>query len=231
MRPHSRRSNATPLSTAFPINLRHLKSTPSAAMRGPNQLAPDLASLPLPANINFWRSGRRLSAASLYRYIDPFKSSAGVVRVPRGGSHSVRLVALTQGRFGDPVIAVVSTSAGEVTFEYRINFQDDLGHPSGTSTRAPQHRAPASPAKGPRGQPSRVRSSRPGNDRVESGHQRGRRSRSGDSRWRGREYGHHCHHVAMKRRTRIMNKPHRDGGAPAPSRGCRAPGFITDLAK
>lgn len=96
-------------------------------MRGPNQLAPDLASLPLPANINFWRSGRRLSAASLYRYIDPFKSSAGVVRVPRGGSHSVRLVALTQGRFGDPVIAVVSTSAGEVTFEYRINFQDDLG--------------------------------------------------------------------------------------------------------
>jgi hypothetical protein len=86
----------------------------------------DLASLSLPAGINFWRSGRRLSAASLYRYVDPFKTSSGVIRVPAGETQSVRLVALTKGRFGDPVIAIVSTPSGEITVEYRINFADDF---------------------------------------------------------------------------------------------------------
>ncbi len=87
--------------------------------------AQDLAGLPLPPGLLFWRSGRRLSAASLYRYESAFASSPSVVRVPTKASQSVRLVALSKGRFGDPVVAVVSTAKGDVTIEYRIAEGDD----------------------------------------------------------------------------------------------------------
>ena len=86
-----------------------------------------MAALPLPAGVNFWRSGRRLSAASLYRYIAAFSGSPSVVRVPAGGARSVRLVALSKGRFGDPVLAVIGTTIGEVCIEYRIQEGDDFG--------------------------------------------------------------------------------------------------------
>lgn len=87
---------------------------------------PALAALPLPPNTNFWRSGRRLSAASLYRYVDAFKNSPSVVRI-NGSTTRVRLVAVTHARFGDPVVAVVSTSSGEIAIEYRTRDGDDAG--------------------------------------------------------------------------------------------------------
>ena len=40
---------------------------------------------------------------------------------------TVRLVALTHGRLGDPVLAVVQTATGEVTVEYRTRDEDDSG--------------------------------------------------------------------------------------------------------
>ncbi len=86
-----------------------------------------IESLPLPAGTNFWRSGRRLSAASLYRYEPVFAASGGVVRIPAGTTQSIRLLALTRGRFGDPVLAVAGTPTGEVTAEYRTSTEDDLG--------------------------------------------------------------------------------------------------------
>jgi hypothetical protein len=84
-----------------------------------------LSSLPLYTGVNFWQSGRRLSAASLYRYIPAFAASSSVVRPTLPST--VRLVALTRARFGDPVVAVIPTNSGEVTVEYRIAQEDDIG--------------------------------------------------------------------------------------------------------
>ena len=80
----------------------------------------------LPAN--FWRSGRRLSAASLYRYVPEFAQSSSVVAASAGSN--VRLTALTAARLGDPTIAVVTTGSGSITAEYRLPEEDDSGLPA-----------------------------------------------------------------------------------------------------
>jgi hypothetical protein len=91
-----------------------------------------LAAIPLPTFTNqpsvntFWKSARRLSAASLYRYLPEFRYSQSVVRISSFPA-TVRLVALTHGRLGDAVVIVVQTRTGEVTVEYRTKDEDDTG--------------------------------------------------------------------------------------------------------
>jgi hypothetical protein len=79
----------------------------------------------LPAS--FWRSGRRLSAASLYRYVPEVAQSSSVVTADAGST--VRLTALTAARLGDPIIAVAMTPTGQITAEYRLQEEDDAGLP------------------------------------------------------------------------------------------------------
>jgi hypothetical protein len=79
---------------------------------------------------NIWFSGRRLAAANLYRTKDVgsvFAETSSVVRIGRESVQQVRLVALSEALLGNPVLAVATTAAGEVTVEYRLNTGDDAG--------------------------------------------------------------------------------------------------------
>jgi hypothetical protein len=77
--------------------------------------------------VDLFRSERRLSAAALYRSVEEFRSSSSTVRVDILDPATVTLVALSEARFGDPVLAVVGTPNGEVTVEYRAATGDDAG--------------------------------------------------------------------------------------------------------
>ena len=79
---------------------------------------------------NIWFSGRRLAAANLYRTKDVGSALAqtlSVVRIGRESVQQVRLIALSEALLGNPVLAVATTAAGEVTVEYRLNTGDDAG--------------------------------------------------------------------------------------------------------
>jgi hypothetical protein len=90
-------------------------------------ISPDtnLADVPLGLGQPFWRSGRRPAAATLYRHLPPFASSASVLRVSTG--QEIALTALSEARLGDPVIAVLPVQGGELTIEYRLDTGDDIG--------------------------------------------------------------------------------------------------------
>jgi hypothetical protein len=99
-------------------------STGTSSRTIPPQTALDVHST---VGAQYWRSGRRFAAAALYRYIQPFAASSSVIRVDRKSKPRVRLVAVSEGRLGDPIVAVVATRRGEVTLEYRTRTGDDAG--------------------------------------------------------------------------------------------------------
>jgi hypothetical protein len=109
---------------AYPDNFCVMGSTGPGRHAIPSQPKLDVQQT---AGAGFWWSGRRLAAASLYRYVEAFKASPSIIRVGRNSVSTVRLVAVTEGRFGDPLIAVVETKQGEATIEYRVATDDDIG--------------------------------------------------------------------------------------------------------
>ncbi|MEP6492202.1 MAG: hypothetical protein ABJF01_05970 [bacterium] len=76
---------------------------------------------------DFWTSERRLSAAALYRYVPEFATPTTVRRVVAGGRTTIALTGLGWASLDDLVLAVVSTSRGEITVEYRPAVGDDGG--------------------------------------------------------------------------------------------------------
>ena len=79
---------------------------------------------------NIWFSARRLAATNLYRTKDVgpvLAETSSVVRIGRESVQQVRLIALSEAILGNPVLAVATTSLGEVTVEYRLNKGDDAG--------------------------------------------------------------------------------------------------------
>ncbi len=87
--------------------------------------APELAYQKL--NENFWFSGRRLSAASLYRYIPSFASQPSIIRLSFPCETQVTLSGLAVAEYNQPVLVVVATQHGEILIEYRPNMGDDIG--------------------------------------------------------------------------------------------------------
>jgi hypothetical protein len=78
----------------------------------------------------FWKQGRRLSTAALFRYGESteFGNTAGVIRVDlTQGPQTVTLVAASESRLYDPTLAVVDSDFFQVTVEYRIPTHDDEG--------------------------------------------------------------------------------------------------------
>lgn len=90
---------------------------------------PDLADVVVPAGTQFWRSGRRPAAATLYRHLPAFAASASVVRPKEG--QEITLTAPSEARFGEPVLAVMPHAKGELSIEYRCGTGDDVGVPAG----------------------------------------------------------------------------------------------------
>jgi hypothetical protein len=87
--------------------------------------APELAYQKL--NEDFWFSGRRVSAASLYRYIPAFASLPSIIRLAFPCDTHVTLRGLAIAQFNHPVLIVVATQRGEILIEYRPNMGDDIG--------------------------------------------------------------------------------------------------------
>lgn len=91
----------------------------------------------------FWSCGRRLSTASLYRHTDAtsFHETPGALEVglsgdPAASSKQVNLVASSEARLLDPVLAYVDGDHGQVCIEYRTNTLDDAGMLPGRSVVA-----------------------------------------------------------------------------------------------
>ncbi|MFI6292525.1 hypothetical protein ACIBEJ_13120 [Nonomuraea sp. NPDC050790] len=90
-------------------------------------------AVPLPAAFvgvtvispGFFRSDRNLSPAALYRYVPEFAGSSSVLRPDLATKPRIRLAAFGQANLHDPVLAVVPTSQGEITVEYRARFGQD----------------------------------------------------------------------------------------------------------
>jgi hypothetical protein len=79
---------------------------------------------------NIWYSGRRLAAANLYRTKTigaVLAETSSVVKIGRESVQQVRLIALSEALLGDAVLVVATTSAGQVTVEYRSKSGDDAG--------------------------------------------------------------------------------------------------------
>lgn len=76
----------------------------------------DVAVLP---GVELWRSGRKLAAATLYRYSRDFSASPGVLRVDVSAPRTVTLTAVGEAGPRDPMLAAVATDRGTLTFEYR----------------------------------------------------------------------------------------------------------------
>lgn len=87
--------------------------------------APELANQKL--NSDFWFSGRRLSAASLYRYVPAFASSPSVIRLSFPVQSQITLRGLAVSVINQPILIVIATQKGEILVEYRPNMGDDLG--------------------------------------------------------------------------------------------------------
>ncbi len=76
----------------------------------------------------FFNSERRPAAATLYRYLESdIHSASSFVKRDLSQPFEATLVALSEARIHDPILVVVSTSLGDVTFEYRTAVEDDAG--------------------------------------------------------------------------------------------------------
>ena len=78
----------------------------------------------------FWKQGRRLSTAALFRYdgSTEFGTTPGVVRVDAtAGPQTISLVAASESNLYDPTLVVVDADFFQVTVEYRIPTHDDAG--------------------------------------------------------------------------------------------------------
>jgi hypothetical protein len=87
--------------------------------------APELANQKL--NSDFWFSGRRFSAASLYRYVPGFASSASIIWLTYPVQTQITLRGLAVSVLNQPILIVIATQNGEILVEYRPNMGDDLG--------------------------------------------------------------------------------------------------------
>lgn len=105
----------------------------------PVATTPVVAAVPLDDPNGFWRSGRRLSTAALFRYdgSTEFASTPGVVHLDvTGGPQTVTLVAAGESRLYDPVVAVLKSDFFVLTVEYRTPTGDDVGIRSAEKIRS-----------------------------------------------------------------------------------------------
>jgi len=80
-----------------------------------------------PLHAQFWQEGRRVAAASLYRYLPAFTQSNSVIHMPPAAQGDVPLTAVSEASLGDPTLLVCDDPSGEFTVEYRTNTRQDIG--------------------------------------------------------------------------------------------------------
>lgn len=104
----------------------------------PVAVPPDDASTTVADPGSFWRAGRRLSGAALYRYTASTDfASTSSVRLPdlTAGPQTLDLVAAGESWLHDPSLAVVVGDDFRLTVEYRTPSGDDVGIRSGEAVR------------------------------------------------------------------------------------------------
>ncbi len=99
---------------------------------GFNELRMNNSPVTVGSNADYvmWALPRRLASASMYRHVPDFASSTRVLKGNIGDSFT--LIAASEAKPGDAVLAVVNVDGWQLTIEYRINTGDDAGlvHPS-----------------------------------------------------------------------------------------------------
>lgn len=100
----------------------------------------ELAGVDVDDPATFWRQGRRLSAAALFRDYDAnsgYSSTSSVVNLDlAAGSQTVELVAVSESRLHDQSLAVAIGENFRTTIEYRTPSGDDRGIRPGEDVRS-----------------------------------------------------------------------------------------------